>query len=187
MKNIISISFTVLFLSSTLIAQTELIPDKEKLINYSSRYSAGFLGGDAFSSSFLIHQGISITRHFETTLAIGLEKYYYYRYMPFLLDFQYNILKKNTTPYLRIASGYLLDLERNGLGVKENFGITIGGVIGVKTRISNKLTLFTELGYRYSKLERTQYYYWGGIWPDPSPIIETHTNRLELRIGIGIN
>lgn len=183
MKKFILLQFAVLLSVTAIQAQTEAVEKKERLVNYTSRYSAGFLGGEAFSSSFLTSHGISISKHFETTVVLGLEKYYYRRYVPILLDFQYNILKGNTTPYIKIIGGYLVDVERNGIPLKEFPCYTLGGGLGVRTKLSNKFSLFTEIGYRYTKLEREQYYYWD-FWQ--GTVIETHANRLELRVGIGI-
>lgn len=183
MKKFILIPCMLLLSGMPIHAQTETVNQKERLINYTSRFSAGFLGGDAFSTSFLTHHGINIGRHFETTVGLGLEKYYDRRYAPILLDFQYNILNRKTTPYIRVLGGYLLDIERNGQSLRDTPGYTLGGGIGLKTRINDHLSIFTEVGFRHSTVERMEYYYWD--WFGPVPTIVTNANRLELRVGIG--
>jgi hypothetical protein len=184
MKKLILIQFAVLLSETAIMAQTEALEKKERLVNYTSRYSAGLLGGDNFSYSFLTNHGISISKHFETTVVLGLENYFYHKYVPILVDFHYNILKGNTTPYLKIVGGYMLDIERNGRPIKDFPGYTVGGGIGVRTNLTDKLSLFTEVGYRYVRLEREQFYYWWEPWP--APVLETHINRIELRVGISI-
>lgn len=184
MKKFILIQFMLVLSGTAIQAQTETIETKDRLINYASRYSAGFLGGDAFSYSFLTHHGINIANNFETTIAFGVENYFSRRYMPLMLDFQYSVLKRNTTPYLHVLGGYLLDIERSGQ-TSSSQGFNVGGGIGVKRKMNDKMSIYTEIGYRYTRLEREEvYYYWWEISP-PTQTIETHSHRLELRVGIG--
>ena len=186
MKKFIIIQFAIVLSGATIQAQTETIEKKDRLINYASRYSAGFLGGDAFSYSLLTHHGINIANQYETTIALGVENHYNRRYMPIMLDFQYDVLKRNTTPYLHVLGGYLLDIERSGQ-TSGSHGYNVGSGIGVKRKVIEKLSIYAEIGYRFTWLSRGAWgYYTWEITPYPyTQTIETHSHRLELRVGIG--
>ncbi len=177
---------SVVFLVTTTAFNQENIDYSNKYIGYNQRVSAGILGGDRSSLSIQVNNGVSLGKHMELTTVFGYERFYNRNYIPMLLDFNYLILKGPVTPLVKINGGYMMDLDRNRMSISENYGLTSGGSIGVRSRKFEHFQLSTYIGYRFLFLSKKELYYchWCTL---PEPVTEMHLNRVELRLEITFN
>ena len=181
-------TLSVVFLLTTTAFNQENIDYSNKYIGYNQRVSAGILGGDKSSLSIQINNGVSLGKHMELTTGLGYERFYNRNYIPMLLDFNYLIFKGPVTPLLKINGGYMMDLDRNRVNIKENYGLTSGASIGVRSRKFEHFQLSTYIGYRFIFLSKKEanYCYWC-FGPPTQPVTEMHLNRVELRMEITFN
>lgn len=156
---------------------------KTSEIKYIGQISAGVLGGSEFTRVFHVRNGISFANHFAATVGLGVESYYFAQYMPIYLDFRYTILKRRTSPFVSISSGYLQPLATNAYNGASKGGFTGGAKVGLSHFFSEHVGLETSLGYRYSRIERKDIFYtWDMIYLPYTT--EYNMNRFELSVGL---
>ena len=145
------------------------VPEK----GYYLRQSFGILGGyENAGISHQLVQGYAFNRHFQLGAGFGFELFRN-PYVPAFVEFQYNILNKPSTPYVRVMGGYEVPIIfRDTKG-----GFTYGISVGYTKFINHRLAFTTSLGYRYARLIENQSW-----WDDFETI--RRINRFELTIGI---
>jgi hypothetical protein len=184
MKKIIFLTLLTLIIGQKSFGQdAETIKPSSKLA-YVSQVSAGFLGGDESSIVFHVKNGVSFANHFYSTVGLGFERYYGTGYLPIFFDFRYNVLKRKTTPFVSIVSGYLQPLVTRSYYGKNKGGFTGGAKIGVSHFFSENLGLETSLGYRFSRVElaNNYFYAWDSFYYPYTT--EYNMNRFELSVGL---
>lgn len=149
---------------------------KSVVSGFYNRVNVGVLGGSASSPSFNIINGYRFNQHWSAGLGLGVEQFYWNRYIPVFAEGNYNLLKKNTTPWLSLMVGYELPYQNFG---SVRGGITAGGKIGFSYFVADHVGITTSIGYRYARLtDNTNW--WG--WEDFLTI--TDINRFEFRVGM---
>jgi hypothetical protein len=141
-----------------------------------NRINVGVLGGSSSSRSFNIINGYRFNQHFSAGLGLGIEEFFWNRYIPTFLEGNYNLLKKSTTPWVSIMAGYEMPYQ-NIEQLKGGF--TCGGKIGFSYFVGEHVGISTSLGYRYAYL-RDETNWWG--WDDFVTI--SQVNRFEFRVGM---
>jgi hypothetical protein len=179
MKNLLLIVFALLATMQMTYAQDEI--NSKSNLSYVAQLQAGYLSGNAFSQTFQIKNGVSFNNRFIASIGLGMERYFYQPYLPIVLDFRYNILKKNTTPFVSVSSGYLQSLPRNYGNIGFRGGFTAGGKIGISHFITDHFGIETSIGYRYSDVKQNYGWYEIAILPYD---YKTELHRFELSVGL---
>lgn len=187
LKNILCLAIT-LFLSILGNAQNstnelnEELPigsDNSVVSGFYNRFDVGILGGSAASRSFNIVNGYRINEHWSAGFGLGVEEFYWNRYIPTFLEGNYNLLKKSTTPWLSVMAGYEIPtVSSNGAN---RGGFTYGGKVGFSYFIGKHIGITTSIGYRYAHLQAETF--WIG-WDLPPITTVTDINRYEFRFGM---
>lgn len=187
LKNILCLTIT-LFLSTLGNAQNstnelnEELPigsDNSVVSGFYNRFDVGILGGSAASRSFNIVNGYRINAHWSAGLGLGIEEFYWNRYIPTYLEGNYNLLKKSTSPWLSVMAGYEIPtISSNGTN---RGGFTYGGKVGFSYFIGKHIGITTSIGYRYAHLQAETF--WTG-WDLPPITTVTDINRYEFRFGM---
>lgn len=139
-----------------------------------NRINVGVLGGSNSSPSFNIINGYRFNQHWSVGLGLGVEQFFWNRYIPTFVEGNYNLLKSPTTPWLSVMAGYEVPFE-NFNTVKG--GITCGGKIGFSYFIAKHVGISTSIGYRYAHLTIENNW-----WDDFVTV--SHLNRFEFRVGV---
>lgn len=180
MKRILLIT-TLLLSGMSAWSQTEEIAPKAKG-NYYGRGSVGLLIGEFASGSVQISNGYSFGNGLDVGIGLGYENYNYERFVPLFLETRYHFGKRETKPFVGLMSGYMAGLQRYNSNVK---GFTAGFQLGVTHYFTKHFGITTSLGYRYSMLQSTVFYYLEVHVPNP-PIENENIHRIEARFGIVI-
>jgi len=149
---------------------------KSVVSGFYNRVNVGVLGGSASSRSFNIVNGYRFDEHWSVGLGLGIEEFYWNRYIPTFVEGNYNLLKSNTTPWVSLLVGYELPYQNIG---SVRGGITAGGKIGFSYFVADHVGISTSVGYRYARLT-DQSNWWG--WEDYLTV--TNINRFEFRVGL---
>ena len=150
--------------------------NKSVVSGFYNRINIGVLGGSNSSRSFNIINGYRFNQRWSAGLGLGIEEFFWNRYIPTFIEGNYNLLKKTTTPWLSVMAGYEVPYQ-NIEDVKGGF--TCGGKIGFSYFVGDRFGISTSLGYRYAYL-RDKSNFWG--WDDFVTI--SQLNRFEFRVGI---
>jgi hypothetical protein len=156
-----------------------IVSDNSVVSGFYNRFDVGILGGSAASRSFNIVNGYRMNEHWSAGLGLGVEEFYWNRYIPTYLEGNYNLLKKSTTPWLSVMAGYEIPtVSSNGTN---RGGFTYGGKVGFSYFIGKHIGITTSIGYRYAHLQAETI--WIG-W-DIAPVTTvTNINRYEFRFGM---
>lgn len=158
--------------------QDRTLPDTqyESVVSgFYNRVNVGVLGGSASSRSFNIVNGYRINQHWSAGFGLGIEEFYYSRYIPVFLEGNFNVLKRNTTPWISVMGGYELPYQNLG---NNRGGITAGGKIGFSYFIVEHIGITTSIGYRYAHLEEEV-----NTWDWQNYTTVSDINRFEFRVG----
>lgn len=151
--------------------------NKHAVSGFYNRMNVGVLGGSSSSPSFHIINGYRFNARWSTGIGLGLEPLNPgLGAIPIFAEGNYNVLTRNTTPWISVMAGYELPLRNisNNKG-----GITVGGKVGFSYFVTDHCGITTSVGYRYAYLrDQTN---WQG-WDDFVTV--SHISRYEFRMGL---
>jgi len=148
---------------------------------YFHNTNVGYLtNGDYTSFTFLMVNGYLFNPHLSVGFATGIDFVQGLK-VPALIETKYCFLDKNASPFVSFIGGLELPTD----GEYDERGFSVGGSIGIRSYLSNRIAFVGSVGYRMFHLTKMQYD-WG--WEPPgSNYIIYNLPRLELKIGIQFN
>jgi len=164
---------SIWFFTNEEVASTEKFVPTVSRNGFYNRSTIGVMGGDQLSPSLQTVNGFAFKDHWELGLGMGIEQFYWNRYIPVFLEGRYSFLKKLTTPFVSINAGYELPVANFN---SSKGGFTAGIQVGVTHYFSNHVGISLSTGYRFASLKVVN------TWWDDFETIQ-QINRFEVRLG----
>lgn len=139
-----------------------------------NRTTIGGLAGEQAAFSAQTVNGYSFNGRINTGLGLGIEKYQWNRYLSLFGDVQYNILKRQNTPYLNLAGGLVKPFQKSEIN---KGGFFLSGSVGFIHYFTPNIGFTTSVGYRFSQLEYRSWW-----WEDFKTFHQY--NQFEIRFGL---
>jgi hypothetical protein len=132
---------------------------KTGLYAFGGSYDTG--GGLLISGTYKVND------YFSAGIVSGIE-YFDIPVLPVAAEFQADIYKRKTTPYIYVNGGYgfkLISDEKNEEYIVEyTGGIMFGTGVGIKKRFSSEFALTFSVGYRYQQRNEMRNYLYPSTW-----------------------
>lgn len=153
-----------------------------KTSGYINRSGIDILAGNNNSTRFTMINGYQFSPRFSSGIGVSFVHYDDpVSLIPIFLDFNFRILKENSSPYLFLRTGYSFSLHTNDqMEISDHSGgFMFNPGMGVQLDLVNGVGLYINMGYNVDNLEY-EYDFWAN-----QTVNENFTFR-RINIGFGL-